>query len=635
MALAPRKRYRGGYVEDPGLGHSVDVSNVGADILNDPLKLLDWLSSNEGSSDGISPESRPVNSANVLPGCSAFEVRRSFCAHDEGAQSLAENEIGSAESAHVQDRSANVYSTNWELSYLGSRGIEYVDNRAKGGPLWVVGDYSIAVEIGYLRSCGMVFHFKEEGGSASNHKPAWWTKSATPMPPAALTEVDASCRGSLDTSPVDNVLGSATHGREAADSFASSELAPLAVPELLGILIGITCDGRINELEAKTLLGWLESVDEEKCGNFSKVKRLLERYLADDVIDEDEEKALLSLFQRIMDLAKELDADAPSKNASTKTSSSLADEEVSPVGKARPEVEAIRKLGCKCIDLRDEGGALWVLGGSWVKNDIATLRRMGLRFSFSANGSVATGFAPGWWTRDEFANESESASEVEGVAPVSGFSLRFDGEKVGDYCEQGVSERRGESQDPVKVKELAAGSARDEKPAYFGRKANAGGDQVALCNESLPCEGESLETKAEQDDSANSFGRDAKPKNVRKYRNIRLTVTDRFSRTHTISSNNVLFMKANGEYTTIFTCDSQVIEARCGLHSMEMKLQGEGFVRPNRSYLVSINQVESIEEQENGRFCIYMKGRNEGIPVRLSRMSMINYYFDPDVIIYQ
>lgn len=601
MVAAKRKRYRGGYVEDPELGHSVDVSNISADILNDPMKLLDWLSNNEDSPSSTLPELPSSNdSGDKLPGRSAFEVRKSFYDHDEDNQCLPKAERDTSNNARIDNRDSGVGSVNWELSYLSSRGIEYVDNRAKGGTLWVMGDYSIAVEIGYLRSCGMSFHFKKEGSSATNHNPAWWTKSATPTLPADLTEIEAH----LHDSPVDSLNGSVASlpakEQEVDALFTTSELAPLAAPELLGILIGITCDGKINELEAKTLLSWLESVDEEKYGNLSKVKKLLEQYLADDVIDEEEEKALLSLFKRIMDLADGLDSDVSPEKTDVEEVASSTDGDIQ---SSRPEVEAIRKLGCKCIDLRDEGGALWILGGSWVQKQIATLRQMGLRFSYSAKGSVATGFTPGWWTRDEFSNKSEFTPKSGAAA---GGHICSDREEDGKPCAQSTVSMQNDN------------------------------DHVALCDKSLARENDPLnKNNAEREpaDSQKLFGRDMLLKSGKTYRNIRLAVTDRSYREHTILSNNVLFMKANGTYTSIYTCDSRVVEARCGLHSMEMKLHGEGFIRPNRSYLISINQVKSIEEQDNGRFYIYMNGRDDGIPVHLSRMNMIYRYFDPSLII--
>ena len=55
-----------------------------------------------------------------------------------------------------------------------SEGLEFADKRASGGNLWVIGDKS---EQGFMRTLekhGAKFVYKEAGGKATNHQPAWY-----------------------------------------------------------------------------------------------------------------------------------------------------------------------------------------------------------------------------------------------------------------------------------------------------------------------------------------------------------------------------------------------------------------------------------------------------------------------------
>ncbi len=55
------------------------------------------------------------------------------------------------------------------------RGLKVIDNRSKGGALWVIDGPEVQAIITSLREAGIVFVFKREGSTASGHRPAWWT----------------------------------------------------------------------------------------------------------------------------------------------------------------------------------------------------------------------------------------------------------------------------------------------------------------------------------------------------------------------------------------------------------------------------------------------------------------------------
>src|SRR5699024_1679092 len=60
------------------------------------------------------------------------------------------------------------------LEYLDKYGLEYIDHRAKGGSLWVIGDRRIEPYLKPLKEEGILFRFKAVGGRASKGRPAWF-----------------------------------------------------------------------------------------------------------------------------------------------------------------------------------------------------------------------------------------------------------------------------------------------------------------------------------------------------------------------------------------------------------------------------------------------------------------------------
>ena len=62
------------------------------------------------------------------------------------------------------------------LATLDERGVEYIDNRTKGGALWVVGGADLATMMSDLASRGHKFTRSTNGSRATKHRPGWFVK---------------------------------------------------------------------------------------------------------------------------------------------------------------------------------------------------------------------------------------------------------------------------------------------------------------------------------------------------------------------------------------------------------------------------------------------------------------------------
>ena len=62
--------------------------------------------------------------------------------------------------------------------------------------------------------------------------------------------------------------------------------------------------------------------------------------------------------------------------------------------------DRLQDLGLEVIDKRSNGGAVWVVGGTELKDTLEKFAESGVRFKFAPRGSQSTGRRPAWWTRD-------------------------------------------------------------------------------------------------------------------------------------------------------------------------------------------------------------------------------------------
>ena len=485
------KRYKTEeYVDDPDLGLSIDSSSIDEEILNDPFRLLEWLSEScthdDQEHDSISS---PVLSKTETEEIRTHAVRNTFShtgptrksdSHRTPKRRAAKgvtkkqtaSRISHAQpSCHTASQSrtqrdkplSDYHGPQWEIQYLNDNGIECIDKRDGGGALWVIGDYSIAVEIGALRSCGMNLRYKREGASVTGGKPAWWTEDKSPKAPCDSERMrsDFEQINAKVTEEIADHLPVARSGSEespfsASDVFEGEE--PLRIPELVGILIGITFDNRINQLEANSLLAWINQLDSDRDPRIDSVRLIIEQYLEDGIIDAEEESNLLSLFKHIISLNRR--TGKPSGHTPEHNSKSIikpkdvADHEIElesrqsqgsgqnseivhkPKTEPKPELERkseskalkksetethhnameprahydfsstpwdisyIQSCGCTWVDLRQVGGALWVIDDLAFISAKDSLAKHGMTFSYSASGSAATRYVPSWFTKD-------------------------------------------------------------------------------------------------------------------------------------------------------------------------------------------------------------------------------------------
>lgn len=59
---------------------------------------------------------------------------------------------------------------------IKNKGYKLIDNRSKGGALWVYGEQEIGEELKMFSGLGFHFEYAPNGGRATGHKPAWFTK---------------------------------------------------------------------------------------------------------------------------------------------------------------------------------------------------------------------------------------------------------------------------------------------------------------------------------------------------------------------------------------------------------------------------------------------------------------------------
>lgn len=84
--------------------------------------------------------------------------------------------LESKSSIQVKERTEEIQTTSKDelLAYLENCNLEYVDQRSKGGSLWVIGDQGIKAYLEPLKDEGIHFKFKPVGGRASKRRAAWF-----------------------------------------------------------------------------------------------------------------------------------------------------------------------------------------------------------------------------------------------------------------------------------------------------------------------------------------------------------------------------------------------------------------------------------------------------------------------------
>lgn len=78
-------------------------------------------------------------------------------------------------------------------------------------------------------------------------------------------------------------------------------------------------------------------------------------------------------------------------------------------------IQKLQATGAKLIDKRNNGGALWVVGGNELAAIMKEFKAQGIYFNFKAGGGKATGGMDGWWSKttiDLSVSEGEAVNDV-------------------------------------------------------------------------------------------------------------------------------------------------------------------------------------------------------------------------------
>ncbi|MBR0130646.1 MAG: hypothetical protein IJM08_05040, partial [Firmicutes bacterium] len=73
-------------------------------------------------------------------------------------------------------------------------------------------------------------------------------------------------------------------------------------------------------------------------------------------------------------------------------------------------LDQLKAVNAEVIDKRENGGALWIIGGKDLNPIIREFKKLGVHFIFKAGGGKATGGRDGWWARTDIVLPTDSAS---------------------------------------------------------------------------------------------------------------------------------------------------------------------------------------------------------------------------------
>lgn len=296
--------------QDDLINARVDASVVDDSIMDDPVKLLEWLASNGEASPSPqvtqrqdAPRKKRVVSS-VLGGPKQSTASSRRINRDEGRDKIA---VHSKLSGNV---TISVDEIVFARAYWNETSIDTFDN-------WYICSMQFVKFSKYLSDGSFTFLNDGRGfiGAARTSEVTRVTERADGVFEVYLDIADATIESIgkprdwyLDTFGESKVELLANADRDAqghvegetdtAEEPAREEVQ-ITSPELVGLLIGIACDGRVNICEAKMLKRWLEQLDDDGDSQVQEIKDLLEKVLDDDIVTEEEEQEMLRLFNRI------------------------------------------------------------------------------------------------------------------------------------------------------------------------------------------------------------------------------------------------------------------------------------------------------------------------------------------------
>jgi len=99
-------------------------------------------------------------------------------------------------------------------------------------------------------------------------------------------------------------------------------------------------------------------------------------------------------------------------------------------------------------------------------------------------------------------------------------------------------------------------------------------------------------------------------------------MVDRAGKKQFIATADVLFAMARDDYTYLFTAEDRFISST-SLARIEAQLEGQGFFRVHRRYLINLRKVDTLQSQTGGTLVMTLVGNKEVIPVSRRRAAAL------------
>ncbi|MEM9835123.1 MAG: LytTR family DNA-binding domain-containing protein, partial [Bacteroidota bacterium] len=107
-------------------------------------------------------------------------------------------------------------------------------------------------------------------------------------------------------------------------------------------------------------------------------------------------------------------------------------------------------------------------------------------------------------------------------------------------------------------------------------------------------------------------------------RSIRKVVISEMDGFHIIPTEEIIYLKSDGNYTEFVLADQEKRVGSKTLKEYDQVLQTEGFFRTHRSYLVNLSHVKSYTNQDGGTVIV---SNGDHVPIGRRRMSAFRDYF--------
>ena len=168
-ALDPKNDVIGTILEDP---RDLTIPEFSSEVEVKPDPIPNLVSGMELQADEKSdflPEKEKVHEEQpeVKPGTDYMEVEQMSLLDAQNT------EVGQLELFDVENSKLDSSDI---LEFLNASGVRYVDKRANGGSLWIIGGKELSDVAAKAKVLGYAFHFKKEGGRAIKNQPGWWAK---------------------------------------------------------------------------------------------------------------------------------------------------------------------------------------------------------------------------------------------------------------------------------------------------------------------------------------------------------------------------------------------------------------------------------------------------------------------------